>query len=423
LNQLGYILTCTLFIPYTSAITIRKEVDFMSSLRKSIHFLIATVLVFTISACAKDGNINSPTPNAGPTESPIKGNTSLGPLSFSPQQVTMGTITALRLADFQTGWAGGEGWIARTDNGGESWVTQLDHNYIVKQLFALNNKSAWATLDSGNPKSLLLYQTSDGGKTWSEAGTVPNSGYLHFISKKEAFSGNARTTDGGKTWVTLSVPDPIVGDAYFHDRSNGWVVTQGGDKFNFLHTTNGGKSWHYVKSKATVALVTGVVIRSAGKNDAWIELIGGSGMSQTSYSLFHTMDGGKTWLPVLANAGAGSGPAPGYKTDEKTKVPANAGSGPGTLYVVNTKTAFMGGVCMACENSNTMGKTFDGGKTWVNFKAEFPGYGTQQIAAADANHIWWINTDYTAPSVMYKSSDGGKHWSKVHTFDKTNPYK
>jgi photosystem II stability/assembly factor-like uncharacterized protein len=398
----------------------------MSSLRKSINFLTTALFVYTLSACAIDGNISSPTTNTGAIESSDNGNTPPSPISYSPEKVSMGTVTALRLADFQTGWAGGEGWIARTDNGGKSWVTQLKHKYIVKQLFALNNKLAWATLDIGNPKSFRLLSTSDGGKKWSEAGTVPNSGFLHFVSKTEAFSGNARTTDGGKTWVKLSVPDAIVGDAYFHDRNNGWAVTQGGNKYSFLRTTDGGKSWLTVKSQATGALVsilTGVVIRSAGNNDAWIELIGGSGMSQTSYSLFHTVDGGRTWQPVLANSGAGSGPAPGYKMEDKTQVPANVGSGPGTLYVVNPKTAFMGGVCMACENSNTMGKTIDGGKTWINLKAEFPGYGTQQIAAADANHIWWINTDYSAPSVMYTSSDGGKHWSKVHTFDKPKPAK
>lgn len=73
---------------------------------------------------------------------------------------------------------------------------------------------------------------------------------------------------------------------------------------------------------------------------------------------------------------------------------------------------------MACDNSNTMGKTTDGGKTWIDLMAEFPGYGPQQIAAADANHVWWINTDNSEPSIMYTTSDGGKHWTKVHTFAK-----
>ncbi|MCD9020794.1 hypothetical protein K7P76_03090 [Cohnella sp. NL03-T5] len=411
-------------------------------MRKSTRFLIAALLVFLIAGCTNGNNTSLPTsgvqssesppavstdvPSTSSSESPPSNSSnnespgnvpSTSPIS-SIEPVSMGKVTALRLANFKSGWAGGEGWIARTDDGGKSWKTQLQHKYIVNQLFALNDQQAWATLDIGDSKSLRLLHTSNGGKKWTEAGNVPNRAFLHFVNSNEAFSGNARTTDGGKTWVKLPVPSALAGDAYFHDHSNGWAVTQGKDKFSFTRTTDGGKTWRSVMTRTTVAPATGAVIRSAGKNNAWVELIGDSGMTQTSYSLFHTIDGGKSWIPVLAHSGAGSGPAPGYESGKETKVPANMGSGPGALYVVNTQVAFMGGQCMACDLTNTMGKTTDGGKTWINLKGAFPGYGPQQIAAADANHIWWINTDNAEPSVMYTSSDGGKHWNKVHTFDK-----
>ncbi|WP_239616021.1 WD40/YVTN/BNR-like repeat-containing protein [Cohnella mopanensis] len=347
----------------------------------------------------------SPKPSAPPTSS-------IKQVSFSP-------VTALRLADSKIGWAGGEGWIARTDDGGKSWTTQWEHPYIINQLFALNSKEAWATLDIGDAKGLQLLHTTNGGKKWIEEGNVPNQAFLHFVSSKEAFSGNARTTNGGHTWTTFAVPDSLVGDAYFHDRNNGWAVTYEENAFRIMHSTDGGATWRSAMSRATVSPVTGVVIRSAGKKDAWVELVGDSGMSQTSYSLLHTVDGGQTWIPVLANNQAGSGPAPGYELGKTTKVPHNFGAGPGTLYVVNSQVAFMGGKCMPCDLPNSMGKTLDGGKTWVNLPAKFVGYGSQQIAAVDAKHIWWINNDNTEPSILYTSSDGGKHWNKVHTFVKT----
>lgn len=81
-------------------------------------------------------------------------------------------------------------------------------------------------------------------------------------------------------------------------------------------------------SRNNAANLTGSVIRSAGANDAWIELIGESGMTQTSYSLFHTKDGGKTWQTVLANSTAGGGPAPGIAAGD-TAGPKNTGSKPG----------------------------------------------------------------------------------------------
>ncbi|TVY01205.1 WD40/YVTN/BNR-like repeat-containing protein [Cohnella terricola] len=409
----------------------------MKSLRQTAYFVVVALLAVALAGCSNQGNSSGPPgttsqppaisspelpPPASSSAEPEQSATPSPSASASPISISkespQGKVTALRLADFKTGWAGGAGWIARTDDGGKTWQTQLKHKYIVLQLFALNGKEAWAALDTGDAKSVLLMHTTDGGKKWTGAGNVPNRAFLHFVSSKEAFSGNVHTTDGGKTWTKLQVPASAVGDVYFHDRSNGWAVTQGNNKFNIMRTTDGGKSWKIALTRDTAAQVTGTVIRSAGKDDAWVELIGDSGMSQTSYSLFHTKDGGKSWIPVLANNQAGSGPAPGYKMNEESKVPRNNGAGPGTLYVANTQTAFMGGQCMACDLPNTMGKTVDGGKTWVNLPSEFAGYGTQQIAVADSDHIWWVNTDNAEPSVMYTSLDGGKHWTKTHSFGK-----
>ncbi|CAI6066004.1 WD40/YVTN/BNR-like repeat-containing protein [Cohnella sp. JJ-181] len=371
----------------------------------------------TGAGAASPSAIPAQTASAEPTASPSPSPTTV---ASNPQTVVLGTPTALRMADFKHGWAGGAGWIARTDDGGKTWRTQFKQKYEVQQIFALNEQKAWATLDTGDAKSVKLVKTTDGGKTWSEAGQAPGHDFVHFVSDKEAFSGQWTTTDGGKTWKALQVPEGQVGEVYFHDRNNGWAVTQAaGKKFSFLRTKDGGKSWQSVYSKAWEEPLNGAVIRSAGQNDAWIELIGGSGMSQTSYSLFHTADGGKSWQPVVANSTAGAGPAPGFKTDDKS-VPSNAGSKPGTLYVVDTKTAFLGGQCPACDNGNTLGYTTDGGKTWVNDKPQLPGYGKQLIAAADAKHVWWILTDADNPSVMYTSTDSGAHWTKAHSFAKPN---
>lgn len=352
-------------------------------------------------------------PSASPTVAPSAA-------ASEPQQAVLGTPTALRMAGTKIGWTGGKGWIARTDDGGKTWHTQYKHDYEVLQIFALNERQAWATLDIGDSKAVKLVKTTDGGKNWSDAGQIPSYAFFHFVNENEAFSGSWTTLDGGKTWQELSVPKGQVGDVYFHDRSNGWAVTQtAGKKFSFLRTQDGGKTWTSVYTKAWEEQLNGAVIRSAGKNDAWIELIGGSGMTQTSYSLFHTADGGKSWQPVVANSTAGAGPAPGFKMDDKS-VPSNEGSSPGTLYVVDTKTAFLGGQCQACDNPNTLGYTTDGGKTWVNDKPKLPGYGKQLIAAADAKNVSWILTDSENSSILYVSQDSGAHWTKTHTFAKPN---
>jgi photosystem II stability/assembly factor-like uncharacterized protein len=401
----------------------------MLNLRKRAYALLLIMLLIPAGCLnpaetATPGNVNSSTTSPSPvtsntpkdnsipqsTTTPQTGKNTDQPTAPFPTEGTMGKITAVRLANADSGWVGGEGWIARTDDGGKHWQNQYLGNGTIQQIFALNGQEAWAVTDKTD-----LLGTSDGGKHWAAVGKAPNGGFLHFVSKNEAFSANARTTDGGKSWSTLPVPKQMAGDAYFHDKANGWAVSQNNGMGMIEQTTDGGKTWHTVKSLKIVEPLAGVVIRSAGMDDAWVEWIGGSGMSQTSYSLFHTTDGGKNWQTVLANSTAGGGAAPGFPMDYNDG-PKNQGSKPGPLYVVDSKVAFMGGYCPACDKPNTVGRTTDGGKTWENGTASFTGYSEALLAIADTNHGWWICTDYTEPSVLYSTSDGGIHWNKVYTF-------
>ncbi len=369
-----------------------------------------------IGSPSPSGSAMTPTPSASPTSSPVA-----TPAGTAVISQTTGKVTAIRLANPQSGWTGGEGWISRTDDGGVTWRKQYQGKGTIQQIFALNSQDAWATIspDPSKPELRQLLHTIDGGKQWSLVGSMPNGGFLHFVSTDEAFSADARTTDGGKTWNKLITPEQTIGDAYFHDKEHGWTVTQSPNSLNTFEvqaTIDGGRTWKTVLSRETAAPINGVVIRSAGKEDAWVQLTGGSGMTQTSYSLFHTLDGGGQWQAVLANSTAGGGPAPGFPLNYNDG-PKNTGSKPGPLYVIDPKAAFMGGSCPACDNPNTIGWTLDGGKTWTNGPASFPGYGDAQIAFADPKQGWWIVTDNKEPSVMYTTKDGGATWTKVHSFD------
>ncbi|MBE0334901.1 hypothetical protein [Paenibacillus sp. 23TSA30-6] len=337
-------------------------------------------------------------------------------------KVRMDDVTALRLIDGKSGWIGGKGWIARTDAGtsgsaGAAWDVQYQGQGTVQQIFALNGQQAWAVMaDSGS-----LLATQDGGKRWESIGTVPKqgqAGFLHFVSSKEGFTGNQYTKNGGQTWSALPVPDHTVGQPYYHDQQNGWAVTQSKEgSFGILHTTNGGQKWTTALSRKTEAPLNGVIIRSVERGNAWIELVGDTGMNQTSYSLWHTADSGQSWRAVLANATAGAGPAPGISQQDH-QVPKNEGTAPGMLYAVNSSTALMGGYCAPCDKPNTIGWTNDGGKTWNNGKQSFDGYGSQQIGMANAKEGWAIFSDSEKAPVMYTTSDGGQHWTQSHVFDK-----
>ncbi|MBS4174368.1 hypothetical protein [Bacillus sp. FJAT-49736] len=340
--------------------------------------------------------------------------TSMVPTKTSNKKVNMSAVTAVRIADPQIGWVGGNGWIAQTTNGGKAWAVVYQGYGTVQQIFALNQQNVWATLNQGG-NSLRLLQSRDGGQHWTLIGTTPNQGFLHFVTETAALSGNAYSLDGGRTWHPISTPRNIVGQAYFHDLKNGWAVTQSKKVLYVQKTIDGGKNWSPVLTKKLASPMTNAVIRSAGTKDAWIECIGGSGMTQTSYSVFHTLDGGKSWKTVIANSTAGGGPAPGF-SNNTTNGPKNKGSKPGPLYVVSPRVAFLGGACPACDNPNTIGWTKDGGKTWVNGDAAFKGYGDAYLAIADEHNGWWITTENTKPSILYTTSNGGTTWTHVHTF-------
>ncbi|GLX67206.1 WD40/YVTN/BNR-like repeat-containing protein [Paenibacillus glycanilyticus] len=371
----------------------------------------------TTPSSSPDGETSSQQP--GNTDNAGGGNSSNPtPVSTNEQEAQISNVTALRLADAKSGWVAGNGQIARTDDGGAHWKVQYSSDKPVNQIFALSSSKVWATVGDENAKSLTLIQSTNGGKTWTNAGTVPNRGYLHFTSDKTAFSGNAMTKDGGKTWTELQTPGKEIDEVYFHDVNNGWAVQMVNGSMLFMHSANGGKTWDTVMSRKTEVAPGKVIIRSTADKDAWIELIGDAGMTQISYSLFHTTDGGKTWTPVIVKNGAGSGPAPGFTMDDANIPNGMKSTSPGTLYVVNPQTAVMGGQCQACDTPNTIMQTTDGGKHWSIGKSEFAGFGTQYMAAADASHIWFIATDGTNPAVLYTSTDGGKSWHKTFTFKK-----
>jgi hypothetical protein len=359
------------------------------------------------STNAIGGSSQSNITSAKPTP-PVKDNTA------HQNKVDTRLVTAVRLADFNTGWAGGNGWIAKTISGGKNWSVIYQGKGTVQQIFALNHFDVWATLNQGGNQSRLI-KSNDGGKHWGLVGTTPNNAFLHFTSKTIALSGNYFSQDGGKTWHLLTTPKNLVGDPYFHDLKNGWAVTQTNLGFIVKRTTDGGKSWDNIMTKSFSDGLEDAIIRSGGTNDAWVELIGGTGMTQTSYSVFHIINGRKSLLTVIANSTAGGGPAPGFNQDYN-KGPNNKGSKPGPLYVVNPQIAFMGGSCPACDYPNSIGWTKDAGKTWVNSYITLKGYGDAYLAISDENHGWWITTENEKPSLMYTTSDGGLNWKLVHSF-------
>lgn len=218
-------------------------------------------------------------------------------------------LLSIQMIDAQTGWAiqeesqeesweilpGSqypwplEGYILRTVDGGKTWqnVTPPTGAYSPGGFFARDANTAWASDNhsgSGNGKTILLWRTSDGGRTWeaSQPLYIADGFTFYFPSRMQFIDQNSgwllasiemgmngytlrevlfRTTDGGNTWEKINSFLENLGvcgngGLAFIDSTTGWYgqscVGDGKtsahfarDKYNIRHTTDGGDSFSF----------------------------------------------------------------------------------------------------------------------------------------------------------------------------------
>ncbi|NOU92319.1 hypothetical protein GC093_03585 [Paenibacillus sp. LMG 31456] len=422
----------------------------MRNLRIVQLALLSTIVLLIIAGCEdKPGAAVKPEPTAPAISQPAQGTDPTGKPSdgagsvpsSKPQEPSQGNpatsdqtkskaaATAVAFVSATEGWAGGNGFISHTTDGGQHWDNQYSGTGNIALFAFLSDKPkvGWAYegemngpgagSPAGSPKKSSLLHTVDGGANWSVINPSAALGKeIHFVSEQVGFSGNKMTQDGGKAWSELPVPAEIAGEAYFNSSTEGWAVVNKGNVFQIEHTKDAGKTWQSVYSQPVGSILNGAVIRSTNKDDVWVQLIGDSGMTQTSYSLLHSKDAGKNWINVVANSTAGGGPAPGFQTGSET-VPKGPGNSPGQLLPLSQQTAFMLGNCRSCGDSGevSVGWTLNAGTSWTNGSQKLPG---QDAVASFVNDQegWLLTYAYSKPSVLYKTTDGGKQWSKLYSF-------
>lgn len=141
----------------------------------------------------------------------------------------------------------------RTTNGGQSW-SLFQGNQPASGLTdaILYNDGSGFAVSSG-----LIWQTSDGGATWSVvASSGPNywneeltrSGTSFLIpwagstcSGQGTGGGGRFSTDNGQTWRSFSTGIPMFG-AFLHDGQRGWIC---GYNRQVWYTSDGGQNWQY----------------------------------------------------------------------------------------------------------------------------------------------------------------------------------
>lgn len=326
----------------------------------------------------------------------------------------------LKFADIQflnadTGRAAGNGFMIGTSDAGCHWQEIYTGQWEFAQIDFPNNKNGWALASVPSKQTKYLIQTSDGGAHWSKVATGGTSfDRVDRVSETTGFgytrTAAYKTINGGSHWVKISTPANSRFIS-FDDVNHGWalVVIPGGG-YKVMKTVDGGQNWS-TKLNVTSNSNNGGEIYSNGKQ-VWALLYGESGMSQVSYSLYSSTDGGGHWNHVIAQSTAGGGPAPGNGKAVVDKGPAQPGGHPSNLQLIGGTTAFLGAGSPAGEVVS-VGRTYDGGKTWKNMTPSISGFDAR-ISFTEGKRGWIAVTGATESSI-YMTRDGGLSWNRKFT--------
>ncbi len=180
-----------------------------------------------------------------------------------------GLKDGLTPVDMQAAWVGGVTYapgviyLYQTQDGGTSWTQaniKIPDGYAQAQFETpgptlVTAATAYLPVSVSSQNGVLraIYVSHDGGKTWAETPTmIPQGGAMDFVSEKDGFIWNGTdfyvTHDAAQTWTTVK-PDVAFADGFsgmdFVSPTTGFVITSDASGARGLYkTTDGGATWN-----------------------------------------------------------------------------------------------------------------------------------------------------------------------------------
>jgi photosystem II stability/assembly factor-like uncharacterized protein len=255
----------------------------------------------------------------------------------------------------------------RSDDGGYTWQKVISLGLGCLDDFHFFNDTTAIAVSECRPYQCL---TSDAWQSWQENEIYSNNvvSNLSFCDDKNGIGvGNGghvlRTNDAGNTWRRLNEEFSQIG---FFSPMNGWVIQSWMNK-NFMHTTDGGFTWHEIETGHSGVLVI-------------IDIVS----DHTAYSmtdqieLLKTTDAGASWQIV--------------DTDLDTMSFTD-------MQFLDENTGFM------CASPGAFYKTVNGGKNWESHSFDSVNVITS-LYFLDELEGWVAGYQ----GFLAHTKDGGTHW-------------
>ena len=242
-------------------------------------------------------------------------------------------IDSVYLVSATSGWVAKDRILYRTDGGGTTlkrvFPAPGQQDVLISSVYFTDENHGWAggakldqirkddplintDVDRGQLRISKIYETRDGGQSWSEARLPRFSGFLEelaFSDKGIGIGGTRRnvvfTNDSGTNWTDFEKYFPKADDgergnflsAFFADE-RGWLLFAGFE-FEVWQTSDKGGSWKksvwQIESKSTDTASYPPMPRFVFVDDK-------HGLFLYNHTrdceVFKTSDGGKTWAQI-----------------------------------------------------------------------------------------------------------------------------
>lgn len=327
------------------------------------------------------------------------------------------SIIFIDMVDEVYGWGITETEVVSTNDGGVTWYNVTppgltDVGYSVFTDF-LDASHGWVqTVDPNNyPNGGTIYRTTDGGLSWEAFQTPFSAGDMEFLDVNNGWmmadlgvgAGSMaiaifQTSDGGATWTRTYTNDPSIegaGDSLPLggikvmmvpvDMNTAWVggvIYSSGSTYLF-RTDDGGKTWSQVTmmlpGKAQSSELTIEQVRFFSPTRGFLAIRLTSTTQETI--VFTTNDGGETWDPAPAS------------------LPNS-----GVLEIPSAQE-------MIFYYGNQFYVTKDAAQTFEIIDPNIAfGESLTDMSFANASTGWVITTSPTNQRTLYKTTDGGQTW-------------